>query len=76
MVNLLGQTESIEQCHDAEIKRIKDMLQPGQALASVMVGSVGRPDHGHLFVTKMKAAQVSPYNLVILVAHTTFVIAP
>ncbi len=46
---------------EAEVERIKQGLKPGQSLSSILVPCVGRPDYGHQFVDKLKAAGVSAF---------------
>ena len=58
MLNLLSQMESLAEIEETEINRIKDSLQPNQGLANVQICSVGRPDYGHSFVAKLKAAAI------------------
>ena len=41
-----------------EIDRIKRVLQPGQAIASVLIRCAGRLDYGNVFASKLRAAGV------------------
>jgi hypothetical protein len=59
IMGLLGAASSLSVAQDVEVKRIKDTLKPGQKVASLLVSCVGRPDYGHTFVAKLRAANVS-----------------
>jgi hypothetical protein len=56
--NVLGSGETLEDSLILEAHRIKDSLKPGQKLGQILVSCVGRPDHGHRFVQKLKDAGV------------------
>lgn len=59
IMTVQGKAPSLSELQDAEVRRIKDALKPGQKIASVMVPCAGRPDYGHMFVERLKAAGVS-----------------
>ena len=56
--NILYKSGSAEEAYTAEIDRIKRVLQPGQAIASVLIRCAGRVDYGNVFASKLRAAGV------------------
>ena len=56
--NILSQSGSAEEAYEVEIDRIKRVLQPGQAVASVTIICAGRVDYGNMFASKLRAAGV------------------
>lgn len=55
---LQGTAPSLEELEDLQVLRIRDSLPPGHHITSLVVPCVGRPDFGHRFVAKLRAAQV------------------
>jgi hypothetical protein len=65
IMTVQGRAPSLSELQDAEVRRLRDALEPGQRIASLLVPCVGRTDFGHMFVNKLKAAGVSARMLVI-----------
>ena len=59
LTKVQGRAPSLLELQDAEVKRIKNALKPGQKISSLLVPCVGRLDFGYVFVEKLKAADVS-----------------
>ena len=64
-----GKAPSLTELQDIEVRRIKDTLKPGQRVSSLLVPCVGRPDYGHQFVEKLKAAGLSTCTIFPLAPH-------
>jgi hypothetical protein len=76
IMTVQGRAPSLSKLQDAEVRRLKDALEPGQKIASLLVPCVGRTDFGHMFVDKLKAAGVSartsvicPWMVILLISH-------
>lgn len=59
LMNVLGSATDLEAAMDQEAQRIKDTLEPGQSIGDILISCVGRPDHGHKFLDKLRSVGVS-----------------
>ena len=56
------QEKSMEALQEAEIARIKSNLKPGEKIKSILISAVGRPDYGHMYIKKLKDANVPMFD--------------
>jgi len=54
----IGMGTSLEDAYEKAAKHIASGLAPGQKLGNILLPCVGRPDHGHLFLRKLREEDI------------------